>query len=270
MASHQTATDASLRPDSVRLLHAAAASSPLRADAVRVLYAAAALLVFVLMLLGFQQFYLHGRAYPAHPLAPPVRTLLIAHGVAMTLWVVTFVIQSLLIVSRNRHIHMALGPFAVALAVAMVLLGLWLPIQSTRFEPDVMIWGMNRAHFMAVPVFSILTFGAFVTVGFLQRRRAEIHRPMMLLATLSVIPAATDRITGLPNLYATTMLGALFGPFFTAGMIGVLFLVAKSLLTRAFDRRFAVGLAVLTVVDMLIMRVAHTSTWGHFAGFLVR
>ncbi len=87
MTSRQTATAASLRSDRVRLLHAAA-GSPLRAGAVRVLYAAAALLIFVLMLLGFQQFYLHGKAYPAHPLAPPVRTLLIAHGVAMTLWVI--------------------------------------------------------------------------------------------------------------------------------------------------------------------------------------
>ena len=78
-------------------------------DPVRLLYAAAGLLLFVLMLVGFQQFYLHERAYPAHPFAPPIRTLLITHGVAMTLWVVTFLIQSRLIVGRNRRVHMAVG-----------------------------------------------------------------------------------------------------------------------------------------------------------------
>ena len=246
------------------------AGSPVRSDAVRLLYAAAALLLFVVMLLGFQQFYLHGRAYPAHPLAPPVRTLLIAHGAAMSLWVVTFLVQSFLIVGGNRRLHMAVGPFAVALAVAMVLLGLWLPIQTTRFEPDEAVWGLNRIHFMAIPVFAILTFGAFAALGILQRRRAEIHRPMMLLATLSIIPAATDRITGLPDLYAASIWGASFGPFFIALIIGTLFLVAKSLLTRSFDRLFATGLAVLIVVDVFIMRLAPTETWGQFAALLVR
>jgi len=248
------------------------AESPVRSDvdSVRLLYAAASLLLFVLMLVGFQQFYLHGRAYPADPLAPPIRMLLIAHGVAMTLWIVVFVVQSLLIVGRSCRLHMAVGPFAVALAVAMVLLGLWLPIQSTRFEPDVAVWNLNRAHFMAIPMFAILTFGVFVAVGFRQRWRAEIHRPMMLLATLSIIPAATDRITGLPDLYAASIWGASFGPFFTALIIGTLFLVVKSLLIRSFDRWFAAGLAVLIVVDAFIMRLAPTDAWGRFAAFLVR
>lgn len=248
----------------------ARAESPRRSDPVRLLYAAAALLLFALMLLGFQQFYLHGRAYPAHPLAPPIRTWLIVHGVAMTLWVVTFVAQSLLIVGGGRRLHMAVGPFAVALAVAMVVLGLWLPIQTTRFEPDITLWGLNRIHFMAISMIAILTFGAFVAVGLRYRRRAEIHRPMMLLATLSIIPAATDRITGLPNVYAASLLGPLFGPFLTAMVIGILFLAAKSLLTRSWDRWFATGLAVLIVIDLFAMRLAPTDVWGRFAAFLVR
>ena len=248
------------------------AESPVRSDVdpVRLLYAAASLLLFVLMLVGFQQFYLHGRAYPGEPLAPPIRMLLIAHGSAMSLWVITFVVQSLLIVGRNFRLHMAVGPFAVALAVAMVFLGLWLPIQATRFEPDYTLWGLNRVHFMAIPMIAILTFGAFVAVGIWHRRRAEIHRPMMLLATLSIIPAATDRITGLPELYAASTWGTLFGPFFVALLVGALFLITKSLLTRSLDRWFATGFCALIVVDLFIMRLAPSDAWGQFAAFLVR
>ena len=245
------------------------AESAVRSDPVRLLYGAA-LLLFLLMLLGFQQFYLHGRAYPGEPLASPIRLLLIAHGAAMSLWVITFMVQSLLIVGRNFRLHMRVGPFAVALAVAMVFLGLWLPIQATRFEPDFTLWGLNRMHFMAVPIFAILTFGAFAALGFLQRRRPEIHRPMMFLATLSIIPAATDRITGLPNLYAASTWGAVFGPFFTALFFGALFLLAKSLLTRSFDRWFATGLFALILVDASIMKLAPTDAWARFAAFLVR
>jgi len=50
---------------------------------------------------------------------------------------------------------------------------------------------------MAIPLISILIFGVFVAIGVWYRRRPEIHRPMMLLATLSIVAAATDRITGL-------------------------------------------------------------------------
>lgn len=244
--------------------------SPVRSDPARLLYAAAAVVLLLVTLLGFQQFYLHGRAYPAHPLAPPIKPLLVAHGVVMTTWIVLFLVQCLLIVGGNRRLHMTLGPLAVVLAAIMVLLGLWLPVMTTRVEPDVTLWGLNRVHFMAVPMFSILSFGAFVTVGIWNRRRLEIHRPMMLLATLSIMAAAADRITGLPDLYAASIWGGLFGPFFVPVVIGALFFVANWALTRSFNRWFAGGFVVLAVICAFTMRLAPTHAWEQFATFLVR
>ncbi len=246
------------------------AQAPVRSDPARMIYAVGALLVLLLMLLGFQQFYLHGKAYPGEPLAPPIRTLLIAHGVAMTLWVLTFVAQSLLVLGGNRRLHMAIGPFAVALAGIMVVLGIWLPLQAARLETNVLIWGLDRLHFLAIPLFVILTFGSFVAVGFAYRRRPAVHRPMMLLATLSILPAATDRITGLPDMYAATVFGAVLGPFFVGSLIGVLLLAARSLLTRSFDRPFAIGLAALVVINVLVFRIAPTDAWARLAASLVR
>lgn len=242
----------------------------MRSDSVRLLYAAAALLLFVLMLLGFQQFYLHGKAYPGHPLAPPITLLIVAHGVAMTLWIVTLLVQSLLIVGGNRRLHMTVGPIAAGLAVCMVLLGLRLPIQTTRFEPDHMLWGLNRLHFMAIPMSAILSFGVFVAVGIWQRKRKEIHRPMMLLSALSIMPAATDRITGLPDLFAASVWGGVFGPFFPPLVIGALAFVTEWLLTRSFNRWFATGLMALAVICAITMKLAPTQAWGDFATFLVR
>jgi len=246
------------------------AATPGHSDPTRVLYAAAAVVLLLLTLLGFQQFYLHGRAYPAHPLAPPVKGLLIAHGAAMTVWILLFLVQTLLVAGGNRKLHMTLGPIAFALAPIMVLLGLYLPIQTTRFEPDVTLWGLNRVHFMAIPMFSILTFGVFVAIGLWYRRRLEVHRPMMLMATLAIMAAAADRITGLPDLYAATIWGGLFGPFFVPVLVGALFFAAKWIYTRSFDRWFAVGLTALAVGSILTMKVAPTQPWAQFAAFLVR
>jgi hypothetical protein len=234
------------------------------------LYAATAALLFVIMLLGFQQFYLHGRGYPDHELAPPIRRLLLAHGLAMTGWMTLFLVQSLLIVSGNRRLHMTLGRLGAVLAVVMVLLGLWLPIATTRVEPDVTLWGLDRRHFMAIPMLSILSFGAFVAVGISQRRRPEIHRPMMLMATLTIVAAASDRITGLPGLFAMSVWGRAFGPFFPAICIGGVLLVAKWALSHKFDRWYAAGYVAMTGVCAFIMDVAHTRLWDQFTAFLVR
>jgi len=245
-------------------------ATPSKSNPARLLYAAAAAVLFVITLLGFQQFYLHGRAYPGHELPPPVKLLIIAHGLAMTGWVVLFLVQTFLIVGGNRRVHMALGRIGAFLAVGMVLLGLRLPIETTRFEPDVTLWGLDRRHFMAIPMLSILLFGAFVAVGIWHRRRPEVHRPMMLMAALSIIGAASDRVTGLPGLWAASVWGGLFGPFFSAVVIGAVVFIAKWALTRSFDRWYATGHLAMVAVFAFTMKLAFSRPWDQFTAFLVR
>jgi hypothetical protein len=57
-------------------------------NSARLFYSGAAALLLILMFLGFQQFYLYGKAFPNRPLAPPNRMLIITHGVAMSAWMV--------------------------------------------------------------------------------------------------------------------------------------------------------------------------------------
>jgi hypothetical protein len=243
--------------------------TPARSNPARLLYAAVALLLLVATLLGFQQFYLHGKAYPGREILPHAKLLIVAHGVAMSGWIVLFLVQALLIAGANRRLHMALGKVGALLAACIVVLGLQVPIAVTRYGPEFPLWGLTRRQFMAIPIISILIFGVFVAIGVWFRRRPEIHRPMMLLATLSIVAAATDRITGLSALYAESIWGRVFGPFFPALLIGVLFLVVKWLLTRSFDRWYAVGYAVLVATSAMIMQLAPSEIWGRFAAFLV-
>ena len=93
---------------------------------------------------------------------------------------------------------------------------------------------------------------------------------MMLLATLAAIPAALDRIDALSSLYRHTVWGTIFGPFFSALVIGGVFLVVRWALTRAFDRYYAIGWAGLVVASAGIMKLATTQVWDRFASFLLR
>lgn len=237
----------------------------------RLFYSGAAALLLVLMFLGFQQFYLHGKAFPNRPLAPPIRTLLIAHGLAMSSWMVLLLTQPLLVVNHKYRVHMTLGKVGAVLAACIFILGLKLGIEATRVSPpEVRLWNLPYKQFMAVPVISVTIFAGFVTAGILNRRRPQIHRPMMLLATLAVIPAALDRIDAISSLYRQTIWGTIFGPFFSSLVIGAVFLVVKWALTRSFDRYYALGWAGLVVASAGIMKLATTDVWDGIASFLLR
>src|SRR5688572_29737527 len=58
-------------------------------------YSISSLLLLVLTFIGFQLFYMKGQAYPGRPLTPPIRMLVITHGVLMSLWMLLAVIQPL-------------------------------------------------------------------------------------------------------------------------------------------------------------------------------
>ncbi|MGE5305919.1 MAG: hypothetical protein ACM3TN_21615 [Alphaproteobacteria bacterium] len=237
----------------------------------RFFYLGAAALLFVLTFIGFQQFYLHGKAFPNRGLTPPIRTLLILHGTAMSAWMLLFLAQPLLIVAGNRRVHMMLGKVGAALAVCMVFLGVRVGIEAARVNPpDMRLWGLVPKQFMAIPLIAILMFAIFVILGVWNRRRPEVHRPMMLLAALTVIAAALDRIDAIRNLYSGTVWGTIFGPFFAPLAIGLLFLVVKWSLTRSWDRWYAMGYAGLVVAGALTMQLAPSQAWDHFASLLLR
>lgn len=237
----------------------------------RFFYTAAAALLLVLMILGFQHFYLHGKAYPGRELAPPIRTLVILHGVGMSVWMLLFLVQPLLIVSGNRRFHRTLGYIGAGLAACIVVLGFRLGIESTLISPpELRIWGLSPRQFMAVPIISILIFAGFVFVGVWHRRRPEVHRPMMLLASLAAMPAAISRIDAISDLYRGTLWESLFGPSFATLAVGALLLLLKWRLTRSVSRPFALGYAGLVAASIGIMQLATTSAWDGLASYLLR
>lgn len=236
----------------------------------RILYAAAGGVLFLLMFVGFQQFYLHGKAFPGHPIFPPLRGLLIAHGLSMTSWMTLFVVQTLLVVNHKFRTHMVLGTAGMVVAAAVLVFGSWAAIATTRLAPDLVRQGLHRKEFLLVPLSDMLKFGTFVTIAVWNRRRPEIHRPMMLLATLTMISAAAGRTPAINNLYVSTVWSQWFGAFFPKLVIGASFLAIKTLITRRFDRWFAWGLAALAVASFIIWQIAFTPAWSRMADYLTR
>jgi small basic protein len=234
-------------------------------------YSVASLSLLVIMFVGFQMFYLQGRAYPGRPLTPHIRTLLIIHGCLMTAWILLAVAQPLLVSTRHKRLHMKLGIFGVMLASAIVVAGVKIGVEAARVTPpEVQLFGLNPKEFMTVPVLGIILFGLFVLIGVMTRRRPEVHRPVMLIASVSVMGAAFGRIAPLPALYAGTWWEVVFGANFMTVILAAILLIAKCLACRSFDRWFAAAFVALTGASVAISLSAKTQAWDQFATFLLQ
>ena len=237
----------------------------------RYFYSIATVLLLGLTVVGFQLFYFHGMAYPGRPLTPPIKTLIIMHGVAMSLWMLLAIIQPLLIAGGNRRAHMALGKIMTVIAVVLVVLGLKLGIAACKTAPpDLMFGPLTPKQFMSVPVLVIVLFALFVATGVLMRKRPDIHKPIMFLASLAAVAAAIARMDFLNHLYRGTVWQKLFSDFFFTLVIGGVFLIAKCVVFRKFDRWFAAGFAVMVVWFWMVAQIAPTPTWDAIASLLLR
>jgi len=107
-----------------------------RIDPDRLFYLVAAVMMLIFTAGGFRRFYLHGRA-PWGEMTSQIVPLVVAHGLAMTGWVLTFLLQSVLIVTGRRKLHMVIGPLGGVLAAAIVIFGSIVAPLSVRFSPQV-------------------------------------------------------------------------------------------------------------------------------------
>ena len=237
-----------------------------KTSAERWFYSLASLALLILAFVGFRLFYLEGKAFPGRELTPPIRTLLIAHGILMTAWMLLAIVQPLLVATGRKRVHKLLGKIAAALAIGIVAVGIRVAIGAARVNPpDHRVFGLAPMEFIMVPFAAILAFGVFVFVGVWNRRRPEVHRPMMMLASLAVVTAALGRMPLLNAWYANTWLEHVFSAFLITLAVGAVLLACRCLVSRSFDRWLATGLAALMALSIVASLTARTAAWTRFA-----
>jgi hypothetical protein len=233
----------------------------------RFFYAAAGAIFLVLTVLGFQQYIFHGKHVDGSPIAPVMLAIVVAHSSAIFLWFVMFFVQSVLISTHNRRVHMTLGWGVVGIAALIAVTGPLVAMRSIRVDPSQVIFDWPGPQFLLVMYTEIALFATFVTIGVLNRKRPRIHRPMMLMASLAIVSGATARIAQVGSIYGYHHWVGIFGPVVS---LGALLLVVRAAMTRSFDRQFAMGLAVFAVVTLLAGRLAMTSVWVGWAGMILK
>jgi hypothetical protein len=234
----------------------------LRAE--RLFYVIAAYTMLVLTAVGFQNFYLRGRGALGE-MTGQIVPLIVAHGLAMSSWIVLFCVQSTLILVGNRRLHMVIGPLGGALAAAIVILGTAVATLSVRLSPAAYAPIGGARFFLVIMLSEMVLFGAFVTVALVNRHRAEIHRPMMLLATIAILSGSLARIPALGSFAAMPPLYA-YGPALAFG--GLLFVLHWAM-TGLANRWYLIGYAALMLASFVSVGVGNTTLWNDMVGALV-
>jgi hypothetical protein len=126
---------------------------------------------------------------------PPVSPTVHVHGWTFFLWYLLLPLQAGLIASRKVQLHRTLGLASIALAVAMVATGLVVigaQMELARQPDGSPFWQMmGPAIFMTLVLFVV-----FFALAFHFRRRRELHKRFILLASTGALGAAAFRVVG--------------------------------------------------------------------------
>lgn len=165
-------------------------SNLLRRPSDRGLFPAAAVGFPLLVLIGYFKSY-YFRAFFDVP--APANSLVHIHGVIMTVWVVYFAAQIVLIRSKNVRLHMTFGIAGVVLGVLIIITGLAVAYDShvVRLTAPP---GVNPHGFFLFGVFDMILFALFVGSAVYFRKRSAEHKTLMLMTVFVFLPAALARI----------------------------------------------------------------------------
>jgi hypothetical protein len=182
------------------------------------------------------------------------------HGIMYMLWIVLIISQPLLIRFKLTHLHKKIGYAGFALAVGMFVIGLVMAFVSNQLALERGA-GNTTLAFLIVPLTDMLLFGTFIALAMLNLRNSEMHKRLILLATLSILPAAFGRIIGIYGL--NVPLGLILQE-------SILILgIAYDLYTRRkIHPVYLYGGAAVLIIHLTRFPLGETEWWISFARWL--
>ncbi len=231
----------------------------------RTFHVFAASLMLACTLGGFRFFILHGKGLDGDEITGQILPLVVIHGLSLFGWVVLFLVQSLLIMRKNRALHTVLGKLGAVFAALIVVLGTVTSLLSVHFNPTIYEPFGGAGPFLWTLLGEMVTFGGLVAAGVYYRRRAEIHRPMMLLATIVITSGGLARMPYLSDLGVQAPL-YVHGPTL---LFATLILLVRWGLTRNVSRWYAAGYGVLVLAALLSVAVGTSAGWLQITKLIV-
>jgi hypothetical protein len=144
---------------------------------------------------GFGMTYFYPLAAGTFPPAPPVVHL---HGMVFSAWMILLVVQACLVNARNVALHRSLGMFGIALATMVMFMGALITLLGGVGAAGLANPGENYYHGMYLGLLAVTGFGTMFVLAIRSVRTPDVHRRMILFATLLILPPGVHRIYMVP------------------------------------------------------------------------
>lgn len=215
-----------------------------------------AIAILISVLVGFGRSFFLSPLFPNHP--APTELVFYLHGALFTSWIIIFFAQVSLISRGRTKLHKKIGFASAFLVVAMVILGVIGALTAASRSTGFVGIPVPPLQFLAVPLFDMIVFPAFVAMAYIRRNNSQSHKRWMVLATLNLITAAIARWPVVSSL----------GPLAYFGITD-LFIVALALWDfRSQGKIHQVTLwggLLMIISQPLRLIVSGTSAWMAFA-----
>jgi len=232
-------------------------------------YVAMAITAFAIAFAGFGPAAISGSGRTA-----PLTWAVGLHGLVFTAWLLFFLTQTLLVSKGQVTLHRRLGLAGVGLAILMVASGFPTAVTMARRGHDLsgdLIRGPadSMDQLMVFQLGDLLSFAVLVGSGIFYRNRPQVHKRLMLFATVgALMPAALAHIIG-----HSSTLRAIKAPIVLLPIAALLFAPAihdRISRGRMHPASLWVAVAMLVWANVRAAVIAPSSTWHNFVSWLVR
>ena len=220
-------------------------------------YIAMSILAVITVFAGFAPTYYLRPYYNTASLMP----LLHLHGMVFTSWLALFMVQTTLVAAHRTDIHRRLGILGGVIAGLMIVIGPTTAVIRASQEATP-VPGVSPLSFLVIPLGDMFVFAILVGAGFYYRRRPDVHKRLMMLATISILAAAIARLP-----FAIMKAGP--PAFFGFTDVFVLACIVYDLFTLKRVHRATLFGAILIIASQpLRLMLGGTHAWISFAGWL--
>jgi hypothetical protein len=156
-------------------------------------------ILLLIVLAGFSP-TLYFRSYFDVPTIP---TYLLVHGGVLTTWFVWLFIQTSLVATHRTNLHRRFGIIGVGIGVAVLVasgaatLGMGPRLIKAGFDVDANIALLALGVWMNLAM--AINFSVLLTLAIVYRRQSEIHKRLMLLASINIAGPALARFGRFPE-----------------------------------------------------------------------
>jgi hypothetical protein len=166
------------------------------------------------------------------------------HGAIFSGWMVLLLAQVSLVSMGRVRMHRRVGNVGIAYGTLMLGIGLVVSFVAPVLHVHAGEWTVDRAAgFLLAPLGDMALFGGFFGAAIAYRRRPEIHKRLILVATVALAFAAVGRMSFESRVvfllvWLSPLFAAMAFDVFIRRRVHPVYLISLAVLTAAFVRIF--------------------------------